>query len=105
MVGVLLRELTDPSMRNRRGETPLDLAALYGRLPVVCMLVNAHPALMHSSHTRQHTPLHLAARNGHHAAASVLIETGMDVNVQVRGVCGCVCVCVFPALSEHITHS
>ncbi|XP_031438826.1 ankyrin repeat and sterile alpha motif domain-containing protein 1B isoform X1 [Clupea harengus] len=84
VVGVLLRELTDPSMRNRRGETPLDLAALYGRLPVVCMLVNAHPALMHSSHTRQHTPLHLAARNGHHAAASVLIETGMDVNVQTE---------------------
>ncbi|XP_076152796.1 ankyrin repeat and sterile alpha motif domain-containing protein 1B isoform X2 [Alosa pseudoharengus] len=85
VVGVLLRELTDPSMRNRRGETPLDLAALYGRLPVVCMLVNAHPALMHSSsHTRQHTPLHLAARNGHHAVASVLIETGMDVNVQTE---------------------
>lgn len=100
MVGVLLREKTDPNMRNRRGETPLDLAALYGRLPVVCMLVNAHPALMHSSnHTRQHTPLHLAARNGHHAVATVLIETGMDVNMQVRmerlSVCAyCVCVWV-----------
>lgn len=34
MVSVLLHELTDPTMRNSRQETPLDLAALYGRLEV-----------------------------------------------------------------------
>ena len=34
VVSVLLQELTDPTMRNSRHETPLDLAALYGRLQV-----------------------------------------------------------------------
>lgn len=31
---MLLQELTDPTMRNSQQETPLDLAALYGRLQV-----------------------------------------------------------------------
>ncbi|XP_041636644.1 ankyrin repeat and sterile alpha motif domain-containing protein 1B isoform X3 [Cheilinus undulatus] len=66
-------------MRNSRQETPLDLAALYGRLQVVRMLVSTHPNLM-TSHTRQHTPLHLAARNGHHSTVQTLLEAGMDVN-------------------------
>lgn len=34
VVSVLLQELTDPTMRNSQQETPLDLAALYGRLQV-----------------------------------------------------------------------
>lgn len=34
VVSVLLHELTDPTMRNSQQETPLDLAALYGRLEV-----------------------------------------------------------------------
>ncbi|XP_055761759.1 ankyrin repeat and sterile alpha motif domain-containing protein 1B-like isoform X3 [Salvelinus fontinalis] len=71
-------------MRNSRDETPLDLAALYGRLQVVCMLVTAHPNLMSSHGTRLHTPLHLAARNGHHSAVHTLLEAGMDVNSQTE---------------------
>lgn len=41
VVSVLLHELTDPTMRNSRQETPLDLAALYGRLevsPKICLI-------------------------------------------------------------------
>uniref|UniRef100_A0AAZ3QQU4 Ankyrin repeat and sterile alpha motif domain-containing protein 1B n=1 Tax=Oncorhynchus tshawytscha TaxID=74940 RepID=A0AAZ3QQU4_ONCTS len=84
VVSILLQELTDPTMRNSRDETPLDLAALYGRLQVVCMLVTAHPNLMSSHGTRRHTPLHLAARNGHHSAVHTLLEAGMDVNSQTE---------------------
>lgn len=79
---VLLEELTDPTMRNNKFETPLDLAALYGRLEVVKMLLNAHPNLL-SCNTKKHTPLHLAARNGHKAVVRVLLDAGMDSNYQV----------------------
>lgn len=82
---MLLEELTDPTMRNNKFETPLDLAALYGRLEVVKMLLNAHPNLL-SCNTKKHTPLHLAARNGHKAVVGVLLDAGMDSNYQVSGV-------------------
>lgn len=78
----LLEELTDPTMRNNKFETPLDLAALYGRLEVVKLLLSAHPNLLSCS-TRKHTPLHLAARNGHKAVVRVLLDAGMDSNYQV----------------------
>lgn len=88
MVKVLLEELTDPTMRNNKFETPLDLAALYGRLEVVKMLLNAHPNLL-SCNTKKHTPLHLAARNGHKTVVHVLLDAGMDSNYQVSGVGVC----------------
>ena len=81
---MLLEELTDPTMRNNKFETPLDLAALYGRLEVVKMLLNAHPNLL-SCNTKKHTPLHLAARNGHKAVVQVLLDAGMDSSYQVAG--------------------
>lgn len=70
-------------MRNSKMETPLDLAALYGRLEVVKLLLTAHPNLLSCS-TRSHTPLHLAARNGHRAVVEVLLAASMDINYEVR---------------------
>lgn len=81
----------NPNMVNSRGEKPLDLAAQYGRLQVVQMLVRAHPELIHpykkhydkknrGIHT--HTPLHLASRNGHKHVVEVLLAAGVDVNIQ-----------------------
>lgn len=82
MVRLLLEELTDPTMRNNKFETPLDLAALYGRLEVVKLLLSAHPNLL-SCNTKKHTPLHLASRNGHLSVVEVLLDAGMDINYEV----------------------
>lgn len=82
MVRILLEELADPTMRNNQFETPLDLAALYGRLEVVKLLLSAHPTLL-SCNTRKHTPLHLASRNGHLPVVEVLLGAGMDINYEV----------------------
>lgn len=76
-------------MVNNRGEKPLDLAAQYGRLQVVQMLVRAHPELIHpyKKHYEKkrsiftHTPLHLASRNGHKHVVEVLLAAGIDVNI------------------------
>lgn len=51
---------------------------------VVRMLVNAHPNLM-TGHTRLHTPLHLAARNGHYSTIQTLLDAAMEVNCVVSG--------------------
>lgn len=69
-------------MRNNKFETPLDLAALYGRLEVVKLLLTAHPNLL-SCNTKKHTPLHLASRNGHLPVVEVLLDAGMDINYEV----------------------
>lgn len=76
-------------MMNNRGEKPLDLAAQYGRLQVVQMLIRAHPELLnpyrkHYDKKRTiftHTPLHLASRNGHKHVVEVLLTAGVDVNL------------------------
>nr|XP_016780432.1 ankyrin repeat and sterile alpha motif domain-containing protein 1B isoform X15 [Pan troglodytes] len=66
VVAVLLEELTDPTIRNSKLETPLDLAALYGRLRV----------------TEKGSALHEAALFGKVDVVRVLLETGIDANIK-----------------------
>lgn len=94
----LLAHGANPNMTNSRGEKPLDLAAQYGRLQVVQMLVRAHPELLlpyrkqlddsdsdhdidYSHEKISHSPLHLASRNGHKNVVEILLRAGMDVNL------------------------
>ncbi|GAB0091170.1 hypothetical protein DMENIID0001_059830 [Sergentomyia squamirostris] len=88
----LLAHGADPTRANERGETPFDLAAQYGRLQAVQMLIRAHPDLMTPFRRPategvyyNHTPLHLAARNGHARVVEMLLAAGMDVNVVTGG--------------------
>lgn len=71
-----------PSVRNVRNESPLDLASQYGRLETVECLLNAHPGLL-SDIVRCHSPLHLAAKNGHKHVVKLLLDTGFDINYMV----------------------
>lgn len=81
-------------MHNSRNETPLDLAAQYGRLQAVQMLIRAHPELLSPYYvdnttmnpnkqlTHTHTCLHLASRNGHKNVVEILLKAGVNVNLR-----------------------
>ncbi|XP_073999351.1 ankyrin repeat and SAM domain-containing protein 1A-like isoform X3 [Rhodnius prolixus] len=90
VVSLLLEHGCDPTIRNIRMESPLDLAAQYGRLETVETLVRTHPELVASYNNRTHlslphTPLHLASRNGHKGVVEVLLSSGLEVNVRTSG--------------------
>lgn len=80
----LLAHGADPNIPNFRGETSLDLAAQYGRLQAVQMLIRAHPELLKPfqyESTGHLSPLHLASRNGHTNVVEVLLSAGVNVNI------------------------
>ncbi|XP_024083009.1 ankyrin repeat and SAM domain-containing protein 1A-like isoform X3 [Cimex lectularius] len=90
VVSLLLEHGCDPTIRNIRHESALDLAAQYGRLETVETLVRTHPELVAAYNVRNtggllsipHTPLHLASRNGHKGVVEVLLNSGLAVNVR-----------------------
>lgn len=98
----LLAHGANPNMANNRGEKPLDLAAQYGRIQAVQMLIRAHPDLLvpykysddddnrstddkysdiDTGKILNHSPLHLASRNGHKTVVEVLLTAGVNVNL------------------------
>lgn len=82
VVAVLLENHADPCIRNSREESPLDLAAQYGKMETVKQLLNYHPMLLEDVNVvSNHTPLHLAAKNGHMNVVSYFLSCGMDVNL------------------------
>ena len=72
----------DPLIRNIREESPLELAAQYGRLETVQLLLRKHPSLLGDT-VDKHSALHLASRNGHKAVVQVLIDAGFNINTKV----------------------
>ncbi|CAH1724836.1 unnamed protein product [Aphis gossypii] len=88
VVVLLLEHGADPTIRNHKHETPLDLCAQYGRLETVELIITKRPELIRSYNSRAagimfaHTPLHLASRNGHKTVVELLLSAGMDVNVR-----------------------
>ena len=72
----------DPLVRNIREESPLELAAQYGRLDTVQLLLRQHPGLLGDT-VDKHSALHLASRNGHKTVVQVLIDAGFNINTKV----------------------
>ena len=54
----------------------------------VKLLLGYQPNLV-LQNSKRHTPIHLAARNGHKTMVALLLKHGMDVNVKVIQVFGC----------------
>ncbi|XP_071479322.1 uncharacterized protein [Diadema antillarum] len=70
VVETLLQYDANPTAKNKQGKTPLDLAAEFGKSGVAGLFLNGrycNTLIASSSHTgvTMHTPLHLAAKNGH----------------------------------------
>ena len=75
----MLHHGADPTLRNHKDESPLDLASMYGRIDAVDVLLKTKPNLVKHL-TSKHSPLHLAARNGHKKVVRMLIEAKFDIN-------------------------
>ena len=72
----------DPTIRNLKDDSPLDLAARFGRVEVVQSLLNKYPDLV-SSVILNHSPLHLAAVCGHKQIVEILLNAGYNINTKV----------------------
>ncbi|XP_065371676.1 ankyrin repeat and sterile alpha motif domain-containing protein 1B isoform X1 [Calliphora vicina] len=107
VVSALLSRGADPTIRNNSFQTPLDLAAQFGRLEVVQTLISKHPELIEpyrvyddlvavengrsppykitpTKHIFTQSCLHLAARNGHNEVVKTLLAAGVDVNISTN---------------------
>uniref|UniRef100_A0A3Q2XNQ3 Ankyrin repeat and sterile alpha motif domain containing 1B n=1 Tax=Hippocampus comes TaxID=109280 RepID=A0A3Q2XNQ3_HIPCM len=98
VVSVLLQELTDPTMRNSRQETPLDLACLlfrvhsapvhfsfsfYERAPFFSLFLDSNTrALFFPSQTENGSALHEAALYGKMDVVRLLLDSGIDTNLR-----------------------
>jgi len=71
----------DPNVINRKGKTPLYLAARYERVDATRALLKYHPNSEISDIARGWTPLHVCARYDRPEVARLLLEYGCDSNV------------------------
>jgi ankyrin repeat protein len=68
------------------GWTPLHLAAYFGKLEAVRLLLNKGAQVnARSTNQMQNMPLHAAAAGSHHEAVKILLEHGASVNARQHG--------------------
>lgn len=75
----LLKNGADLDSKNEEEQTPLHLAAKFGRTNIVRELVKQDKNSVNDEDENSNTALHLAALAGHAKVAEVLIEMGADV--------------------------
>ncbi|XP_071078636.1 transient receptor potential cation channel subfamily A member 1 homolog [Haliotis cracherodii] len=79
---ILLENGVLPDSRNEEQQTPLHLAAMFGRISNVRELVKRDKSLVNAKDGNSNTPLHLAAMQGHDKAVALLLEFGADVAIR-----------------------
>uniref|UniRef100_A0A671L911 Caskin-2-like n=1 Tax=Sinocyclocheilus anshuiensis TaxID=1608454 RepID=A0A671L911_9TELE len=78
---MLLQHQSNPCVVNKAKKTPLDLACEFGRLKVTQLLLSSNMVVaLLEGNSRDNTPLHLAARNGHKDIIRLLLKAGIDIN-------------------------
>ena len=82
VVTMILQYGGDSTVRNAEQMMAVDLASQFGRAVVVDALLSFRPDIITLSETSayNHTPLHLAARNGHAGLVEMLLDRGHAIN-------------------------
>ncbi|UJR15770.1 hypothetical protein I4U23_002704 [Adineta vaga] len=83
IVQLLLFHHADPTLLNRRLLTSIELACEQGHIHVVNTLLHntsCQQMILNQIYNEQHTPLHLAAKNGHTEIVRLLLLSGIDIN-------------------------
>ncbi|KAI5639789.1 ankyrin repeats (3 copies) domain-containing protein [Phthorimaea operculella] len=91
VVEVLIAHGADVTIKNIKDESALDLAAFFGRLETVQLLLRVRPDLVDQykyprcrGRVFPSTPLHRAIKNGHKEVVKALINAGVDPNVRTH---------------------
>ena len=79
VIELLLEKGADHALADRNGQTPLHLAAMWGRKDVVQLLLNAG-ADHNKANDLGYTPLHFAAPNEHKDVVELLLNAGAEPN-------------------------
>ncbi|XP_035826279.1 transient receptor potential cation channel subfamily A member 1 homolog [Aplysia californica] len=78
----LLDSGADLDDKNEEEQTPLHLAAKYGRTNIVRELIKRDKTIVNDEDENSNTALHLAAQYGHNKVAKVLLDLGADVSAR-----------------------
>ena len=82
MTKLLLQHGADPCAENKKGLTPAHIAAHYGRVGVLKLLIAHDETLLKHKDLTGNTVLHIASCKGHRSACDFLLK--QNVNVSAR---------------------
>jgi len=85
VLGLLLEKGADPTLRDARGRTPLQLSCGRGDEGCVTLLISRDPSLVNVADRQGNTPVHFAARHGHLDILELLKAAGGDLTAKGAG--------------------
>ena len=78
----LLEAGAESDWKNEEEQTPLHLAAKYGKTSVVKEMVKHDITAINDEDEDSNTPLHLASLAGHNKVVNTLLEAGADIEAR-----------------------